>query len=36
MSMDSQPAQGDTKTAIIWTVGALVLVAIIAVVVNLV
>jgi hypothetical protein len=35
MSMDSQQAQGDTKSTILWVGGALLIVAIIAVVTNL-
>jgi heme/copper-type cytochrome/quinol oxidase subunit 2 len=34
MSMDSQQTQGDMKSTIMWTVGALVIVAIIAVVAS--
>lgn len=35
MSTDSQQSQGDMKSTILWTVGALVLVAVIAVVASM-
>ena len=35
MSMDSQQTQGDTRSTILWTAGVLVIVAIIAIVMNL-